>query len=173
MARHCGVSPRTATKWCDSGKLRAYRIPGSNDRRIMRTDLVRFLEAHGMPMHGLHEGCRVLLVGTGDVLAARLADLLPAAEGFAFGRAESAFEAGIQAESFHTDAFVIDLALGRGEAMAIARRLLADPRNGRARLFVLAGEDEQDAAGLAAEGFAVYRKPFDPQLLAETLRELR
>ena len=36
-------------KWFDSGRLRGYRIPGSQDRRIPREQLIRFLKENGMP----------------------------------------------------------------------------------------------------------------------------
>jgi hypothetical protein len=41
----CSVAPRTASKWCDSGKLKHYKLPGSDDRRIMAHDLLEFLRA--------------------------------------------------------------------------------------------------------------------------------
>src|SRR5947207_1217774 len=34
VAKICKVAPRTVSKWFDSGRLRGYRIPGSQDRRI-------------------------------------------------------------------------------------------------------------------------------------------
>ena len=50
VAKICKVAPRTVSKWFDSGRLRGYRIPGSQDRRIPREHLVRFLKEHGMPL---------------------------------------------------------------------------------------------------------------------------
>ena len=32
VAKICKVAPRTVSKWFDSGRLRGYRIPGSQDR---------------------------------------------------------------------------------------------------------------------------------------------
>jgi excisionase family DNA binding protein len=49
-AEICGVSARTVCKWFDSGRLRGYRIPGSQDRRIPGEFLVRFLREQGMPV---------------------------------------------------------------------------------------------------------------------------
>jgi excisionase family DNA binding protein len=39
VAKICKVAPRTVSKWFDSGRLRGYRIPGSQDRRIPREQL--------------------------------------------------------------------------------------------------------------------------------------
>lgn len=56
VASLIGVAPRTVSKWFDSGRLRGFRIPGSQDRRIPREHLVRFLKEHGMPLGALDGG---------------------------------------------------------------------------------------------------------------------
>lgn len=48
VAKICHVASRTVAKWFDSGHLRGYRIPGSQDRRIPRAHLIRFLKDNGM-----------------------------------------------------------------------------------------------------------------------------
>lgn len=50
VARLCGVAPRSATKWIDTGRLRGWRLPGSQDRRVAPADLLTFLRDHGMPV---------------------------------------------------------------------------------------------------------------------------
>lgn len=49
VAKICHVSTRTVAKWCDSGLLPYYRIPGSADRRITRIALENFIKHNGMP----------------------------------------------------------------------------------------------------------------------------
>ncbi len=46
----CGVARRTVSKWADSGRLKAHRIPGSLDRRVMPADLLKFLRDNGCPV---------------------------------------------------------------------------------------------------------------------------
>jgi len=53
VGKLCRVAPRTVSKWFDSGKLKGYRIPGGQDRRIPRAELIRFLKEHGMPLYEL------------------------------------------------------------------------------------------------------------------------
>ncbi len=48
VAKICNVAPRLVSKWFDSGRLRGYRIPGSQDRRIPALYLIRFLKENGM-----------------------------------------------------------------------------------------------------------------------------
>ena len=50
VAKICNVAARTVSKWFDSGRLKGYRIPGSQDRRIPREYLIKFINEHGMPM---------------------------------------------------------------------------------------------------------------------------
>jgi excisionase family DNA binding protein len=50
VAKICKVSPRTVNKWFDSGRLRGYRATGSQVRRVPRTNLIQFLQEHGMPL---------------------------------------------------------------------------------------------------------------------------
>ena len=66
VAKICKVAPRTVSKWFDSGRLKGYRIPGSQDRRIPREQLIRFLKDHNMPLGDLEEEelHKVLLIGT-------------------------------------------------------------------------------------------------------------
>lgn len=47
VAKIIGVSPRTVQKWVDSGRLVAWRLPESQDRRILAHELLAFLEATG------------------------------------------------------------------------------------------------------------------------------
>ncbi len=56
IAKMCKVAPRTVSKWFDSGRLKGYRIPGSQDRRATRNDLIAFLKRHEISLDVLHEG---------------------------------------------------------------------------------------------------------------------
>src|SRR2546426_3321275 len=121
VAKICKVAPRTVSKWFDSGRLRGYRIPGSQDRRIPREHLIRFLKEHGMPLGELEEEGwhKILVIGAEKLFINRLRELLPEAEDYKYEVANSGFEAGIQAESFHPDTIVIDMAMGRSDALQI------------------------------------------------------
>ena len=125
VAKICKVAPRTVSKWFDSGRLRGYRIPGSQDRRIPREHLLRFLKEHGMPLGDLEAEVyhKILVVGADAPLLASLREQLREGDDFRIETAASGFEAGIRAESFHPDCIVIDLAVGRIEAGQIAQNL--------------------------------------------------
>ena len=173
VAKICKVAPRTVSKWFDSGRLRGYRIPGSQDRRIPREHLIRFLKEHGMPLGELEDEAmgRVLIVGADPQVQSNLGELMPP-EDFKIETAVSGFEAGIQAESLHPDCIIVDFAMGRNEALLIAQNLR---RNKDYTDSVLIGllTDEDNASGFDRTLFnETFRKPFDAALLAERVRTL-
>ena len=173
VAKICKVAPRTVSKWFDSGRLRGYRIPGSQDRRIPRDHLIRFLKEHGMPLGELEDEAvgKILLVGAESLIRSALTDNM-ISDQFKLDFATSGFEAGIQAESLHPDCVVIDFIMGRNEAVMIAQNLR---RNTQYADTVLVGllSDEDNASGFDRSVFnETFRKPFDSALLAERIRTL-
>jgi excisionase family DNA binding protein len=175
VAKICKVAPRTVSKWFDSGRLKGYRIPGSQDRRIPREQLIRFLKEHGMPLGELEEEewHKVLLIGTEKLFNDRLKELLPEDEDYKFQYANSGFEAGMLAGNFQPDTIIIDLGLGRSEAIQIVARLRADETHTGTLIVGLASEDEAAPEQLTQHGFNdVFKKPFDVALLGEKIRSI-
>lgn len=175
VAKICKVAPRTVSKWFDSGRLVGYRIPGSQDRRIPREHLIRFLKEHQMPLGDLEEEAytKILIIGTDRMLIDRVKGMLPEAEDYKVQVAHSGFEAGIQAESFHPDAMILDLAMGRSEGLQIVANLRRNNTYDECVIVGLAAEDEADPDSLTNHGFnEVFKKPFDPALLSERIRTL-
>jgi len=173
VAKICKVAPRTVSKWFDSGRLRGYRIPGSQDRRIPREHLIRFLKEHGMPLGELEDEAmgKILLVGAEPVIKSSLNEMITP-EDFKIEYAQSGFEAGIQAESLHPDCVVVDFAMGRNDALLIAQNLRRNPEYAETVLIGLLS-DEDNAAGFDRTIFnETFRKPFDLALLAERIRTL-
>ena len=175
VAKICKVAPRTVSKWFDSGRLRGYRIPGSQDRRIPREQLIRFLKEHGMPLGELEEEewHKVLVIGAEKLFIDRLKELLPEDEDYKYEVANSGFEAGTAAQSFHPDTIVVDLAMGRSEALQIAQNLRRIANYEQTLIIALASEDEAAPETLVNYGFSeAFKKPFDVALLGERIRTL-
>lgn len=173
VAKICKVAPRTVSKWFDSGRLKGYRIPGSQDRRIPREQLIRFLKEHGMPLGELEEEewHKVLLIGTEKLFNDRLREILPEDEDYKYQLANSGFEAGMLAGNFQPDTIIIDLGLGRSEAIQIVARLRADETHTGTLIVGLASEDEAAPEQLSQYGFNdIFKKPFDIALLGEKIR---
>jgi excisionase family DNA binding protein len=173
VAKICKVAPRTVSKWFDSGRLRGYRIPGSQDRRIPREHLIRFLKEHGMPLGELEDEVmgKVLLVGADATVRANISEMIGEND-FKIESAASGFEAGIQAESLHPDCVVVDFAMGRNEALMIAQNLKKNTEYSETVLIGLLTDDD-NASGFDRTLFnETFRKPFDAALLAERIRTL-
>jgi len=173
VAKICKVAPRTVSKWFDSGRLRGYRIPGSQDRRIPREHLIRFLKEHGMPLGELEDEAmgKLLLVGVEGGVQGGLKDVL-SGEDFKMEFANSGFEAGIQAESLDPDCVVVDFGMGRNEALMIAANLRRNADYNDTVLIALLTDDD-NASGFDRTLFnETFRKPFDAALLAERIRTL-
>jgi excisionase family DNA binding protein len=174
VAKICKVAPRTVSKWFDSGRLRGYRIPGSQDRRIPREYLIKFLKEHGMPLGDLEDEAmaKVLVVGQDQVLIENLKRHLPVEKSFKIAVAASGFEAGIQAESFHPDCIVVDFSIGKIEALQICQNLRRNPEYGETILIALLPDDGSSISFDRSAINETFKKPFDAQLLAERLKTL-
>ncbi len=175
VAKICQVAPRTVSKWFDSGRLKGYRIPGSQDRRIPRDQLIRFLKENHMPLGALEEEGwhKILIIGAEQLFIDRLRELLPEDDDFKYEVANSGFQAGQAAHSFHPDTIIVDLSMGRSEALQIAQNLRRIPNFEKTLLIALASEDEAAPEALTGSGFNdAFKKPFDIALLAERIQTL-
>lgn len=177
VAKICNVAPRTVSKWFDVGKLKGYRLPGSRDRRIYQDDLLAFLRENGMRDATAGVGgqdqstCNVLVVGTATQLTQQLLRVLSEKSGFVCEAFRTGFEAGVAFQERPRDVLVIDFQIGREESLTIAHTICKRPLFRRTMLVGLVAEDEGDPGRYRKDGFdAVFRKPFDPQELADRVR---
>ncbi|MEC8250692.1 MAG: helix-turn-helix domain-containing protein [Planctomycetota bacterium] len=144
VAKICNVAARTVSKWFDKGDIEGYRIPGSKDRRIPKSSLIKFMKQHGIPLDGLMTGTTRVLVVESDVATRdTLLQVLGDNTGYELRGCENTFVAGIECERFAPHVVLLDTSLPGGaeivEAMqanedrttdfiAVCGRT-ADPRN--------------------------------------------
>ena len=174
VAKICKVAPRTVSKWFDSGRLKGYRIPGSQDRRIPREYLIRFLKEHGMPLGDLEDEsmAKVLIVAQDQVMIENVRRELAPERAFKTCTAASGFEAGIQSESFHPDCIVVDFSIGQVEAVQICQNLRRNVDFAETILIALLPDDGNVASFDRSSINETFKKPFDAALLVERLRTL-
>jgi excisionase family DNA binding protein len=174
VAKLCKVAPRTVSKWFDAGRLKGYRIPGSQDRRIPREYLIKFLKEHGMPLDGLEDEtlAKVLVVAQDQILIDNLKRELPPEKSFRVSVAASGFDAGIQAESFHPDCVIVDFSIGKMESVQICQNLRRNGEFSDVILIALLPDDGSSASFDRSSINETFKKPFDAALLAERLRTL-
>src|SRR4030042_4762282 len=164
VAKSYKVAPRTVSKWFDSGRLKGYRIPGSQDRRIPRDYLIKFLKEHGMPLGDLEDEAmaKVLIVAQDQVLIENLKRELPAERSFRAAVAARGFDAGIQDESFHPDCIIVDFSIGRTEALPICQNLRRNNEFAEVILIALLPADGSSTSFDRSRINARFKKPSDP-----------
>lgn len=175
VAKICKVVPRTVSKWVDSGRLKAFRIPfGLRERRILRKDLIRFLKEYGIPLGDLEDEAmvKVLIVAQDQALIENLRRELPVERSFKVAVAISSFHAGIQVEDLHPDCIIVDFSIGRTEALMICRNLRRDIDFANIILIALLPDDGSSTSFDRSSINETFKKPFDAALLAERLRTL-
>ncbi|MCH7721194.1 MAG: helix-turn-helix domain-containing protein [Planctomycetes bacterium] len=174
VAKICNVAPRTVSKWFDSGQLRGYRIPGSKDRRIPLAQLIRFMQAHNIPLGDLDTGTvRVLILDSDPELGAALVDTLTQDDSFEAETAATAFEAGAAAVTFRPHVLLVDVSRPDVEPKTLRRSLLMHESLQAIKLIGMQdGLTESQGEGLRQFGFDGYlAKPFHKNDLARMLEE--
>ena len=120
VAKICHVAPRTVSKWFDNGQLKGYRIPGSKDRRIPVSELVRFMKMHNMPTSALPVGkIRVLIADSNDKTGSALADILQSEADYEVKTVKSNFGTGAIVHKFAPHVLLVSLLSEDIDAMSI------------------------------------------------------
>ena len=172
VARICKVAPRTVSKWFDSGQLRGYRIPGSKDRRIPRSELRVFMDRHGIPQNGLEsEGPLALVVGNNSASGKQQIEALLVQNRFDVQSAESAFAAGILAERLKPCLIIWDID-GEGQNGARVPNNIRDVVNFRQSGLIVLTSSKQQSRELVGRGFQVcLSEPLDDSLLVSLIAQ--
>jgi excisionase family DNA binding protein len=175
VAKICNVAPRTVSKWFDSGSLRGYRIPGSKDRRIPVSELIKFMRAHGIPLDGLSSGrTRVLIVDNQQDVTSILQKVLSEQTNYEVRVAGSAFEAGIECERFKPHVLLMDLHMGENgtnEARGVAKAVRENDGLQMTRLVAMSAKlTDGQIAGVRSLGFDSFlKKPFQVRQVVEAV----
>lgn len=146
-AEACGVSYQTIYRRMNSGLLKSYRMPGSNQRRIKRQDLLMFLKR-------VTDSTRPRPTARPLVLAIQLdeAALLSASrvfEGnrwfrFQAVRGKFTFEVGAQIGRWRPDLVLIDSRRRGTLGSTITSAILGDPALADCRIIHLVGPNDPD-----------------------------
>jgi len=158
VARICNVAPRTVSKWFDSGQLKGYRIPGSKDRRIPVSELIRFMKAHNMPATMFPVGkIRVLVVDSNADAASSLADTLRTKADYEVETVRSSFESGVVAQKFAPHVLLVSLLAEGIDATGICKSIRANEDLQTIKIIALANQlSDSESAALLQKGFDGY-----------------
>ncbi len=155
VARICNVAPRTVSKWFDSGQLKGYRIPGSKDRRIPVSELMRFMKMHHMPSAEMPAGkIRVLIVDSNEDTASALAETLRTRASYDVQTARSSFETGVIIQKFIPHVLLVNLLAKGIEVKDICRNIHCDEDLQTIKIIALANQlSDMESAALMQKGF--------------------
>jgi excisionase family DNA binding protein len=158
VAKICNVAPRTVSKWFDNGQLKGYRIPGSKDRRIPVSELVRFMKMHNMPTSAIPVGkIRVLIADSNDKTASVLADVLQSKADYEVQTVQSNFGTGAVAQKFAPHVILISLLAEDIDAMSICKHIRANEDLRTIKIIALANHlSDSESAALLQKGFDGY-----------------
>ena len=158
VAKICNVAPRTVSKWFDSGQLKGYRIPGSKDRRIPVSELIRFMKAHNMPTTTFPVGkIRVLVVDSNADAASSLADTLHTKADYEVQTVRSNFETGSTAQKFAPHVLLVSLLAEGIDATGICKSIRANEDLQTIKIIALANQlSDSESAALLQKGFDGY-----------------
>lgn len=174
VAKICNVAPRTVSKWFDSGTLGGYRIPGSKDRRIPVSELVKFMRAHNIPMDALESGrTRVLIVDDEKDVVDVLRRVLTEQTSYEVRTATNGFEAGVEAERFKPHVLLMDIHIGEQEPKELLRFVRTSENLQITKVIAMSGRlTDGQAHGLRSQGYQGFlRKPFQVRQVVEAIEQ--
>jgi excisionase family DNA binding protein len=170
-ATYLGVAQSTVRKWSDGGRLPAFYTPGGH-RRFRRGDLDAFL-ADSRGIAAPSEQPHVLIVDDDPQLREFIRVNLEM-DGYAVHEAGSA-QAGLAAlEEQPPDLVLLDVMMPDVDGFEMLRRMQEQHGLGSVPVIMFSGKvDEETAARAAREGAQAFiGKPFDPQQLIESTKQL-
>lgn len=172
VAKICNVAPRTVSKWFDTGVLKGYRIPGSKDRRIPVSQLVRFMKEHGIPFDGVAGGkTRILIVDDEREVVDTLAKVLGEQANYEVRTATSSFQAGLETERFKPHVVLLDVHLNESDVRTFVQLVHSDDEHQLTKIIGMSGKLTDGQLGmLRTQGFdSVLKKPFAVRAVIEAI----
>lgn len=158
VAKICHVAPRTVSKWFDNGQLKGYRIPGSKDRRIPMSELIRFMKVHNMPTHGLAAGnIRVLIADSNDTAASALSETLQNKADYEVQIVHSNFETGAVVQKFAPHVVLVSLLADGIDAADVCKGIRTNEESETVKVIALANRlSDSEIDALLQKGFDGY-----------------
>lgn len=153
VAAICNVAPRTVTKWFDSGRLKGYRIPGSRDRRIPRSELKKFMREYNIPDTMPIEVGGIGLLVSDDVTLAQAMNSGLAGK-WEVRTANSGFEAGLAIQRYQPDVVFVSLLSSTIDAYAICQSIKQNAELANITVIALAESlTDSEQAAIRQKGF--------------------
>ena len=174
VAKYCGVNFRTVIRWIERGQLKAFKLPGRGDNRIVVPHFLEFLRTHDMPVPpDLAAIPDRALVVDHDLLMARTIARALKRQGFETRTAEDSFSAGVQLGTFAPGVVTLDVQMPGINGLEVLRSIRTMDQFKDTRVLVVSAlpqaqlDDARDAGADDA-----LSKPFTGEQLAQKLLAL-
>jgi len=171
-ASYLGVAQSTVRKWSDGGRLPAFYTPGGH-RRFRRADLDSFLAGSSGGGTASSAQSVVLIVDDDEQLREFIRVNLEM-DGYVVREAGSAEEGLAALEDEPPDLVLLDVMMPRVDGFEMLRKMQEEHGRGSVPVIMFSGKvDEETASRAAREGAQAFiGKPFDPQALIESTKQL-
>ena len=170
-ATYLGVAQSTVRKWSDSGRLSAFYTPGGH-RRFRRGDLDAFLA--GSSGGSTTAGKPLVLIVDDDEQLREFVRVNLEMDGYVVREAGSAEEGLAALEAQAPDLVLLDVMMPQVDGFEMLRKMQEQHGLGSVPVIMFSGKvDEETASRAAREGAQAFiGKPFDPQALIESTKQL-
>jgi hypothetical protein len=155
VAKACSVAARTVSKWIDSDMLVGYRIPGSKERRVQKSELLSFMRKHNIPLNVSAKKSVVIYSPSRDSVSILL-DILKSELPIDIHFVDNLFSAGCMIASAKPHVVFIDVPKLDKSLLPMFESLLTGP----SEVVVAASELCVDAATLSALKVEVMKTPY-------------
>jgi twitching motility two-component system response regulator PilH len=172
-ASYLGVAQSTVRKWSDSGRLSAFYTPGGH-RRFRRADLDSFLAGSSGGTTAPAGRKPLVLIVDDDEQLREFVRVNLEMDGYLVREAGSAAE-GLEAlENEPPDLVLLDVMMPEVDGFEMLRRMQERHGLGSVPVIMFSGKvDEETSNRAAREGAQAFiGKPFDPQALIESTKQL-
>jgi len=176
IARICQVTPPTAIRWIEEGKLPSFTTGGGH-RRVWERDLVVFLKKHNIPVPAGMEGgeLKILIAddesGVRETIARSLHKTYPSAEIY---QAEDGFEAGRKTSSVLPALLILDLQLPGASGFDVCQAIRSAPELKDIKILAITGHDIEASKKRVKEAGAddFLGKPFEMSKMIRIIERL-
>ena len=171
MAKVVNCSAKSICEICDAGEIKHYRLKakgkGDGDRRVRREEFVRWLGTKGIPVPDWLMTTRtILLVGADALLLNSFQEGLDKKD-YVIQGVPSALKAATFVAANATAAIVIDLSIGRLDAVELLKVVREVRKDDKVVAVAITSEDDGDSQPLQQAGFdLVMQKPLAPTTVA-------
>jgi excisionase family DNA binding protein len=169
-AKYLGVAQSTIRKWSDQGRVPAFYTPGGH-RRYKRRDLDAFLDRSGP---GPRESGPLVLIVDDDPRLREFVRVNLEMEGYSVREAGNAEEGLAALEEQPPDLILLDVMMPEVDGFEMLRRVQARHGVDAIPVIMFSGKVDQTALEEGGTGgpAGFIGKPFDPQQLIESTRQL-